>query len=94
MHWQQDVEGRDYDLRYLRDTDGREADFVVVDGKKPVPLVECKLSDDGTDPNLRYLSAKFPKVPAWQVSLSGTKDFVSPEGIRVTPALTLLRTLV
>lgn len=94
VHWQQDVEGRDHELRYFRDADGREVDFVVVDGRRPVLLVECKLADDALDKSLRYLHAKFPAASAWQVSLQGTRDHVSPEGIRVAPALQLLRTLV
>lgn len=94
VHWQQDVEGRDYELRYFRDTDGREVDFVVVDGKKPVLMVECKLGDDALDKSLRYLHARFPRVDAWQVSQRGVKDYVTPEGIRVAPAGKLLATLV
>lgn len=94
VHWQQDVEGRDFDLRYFRDVDGREVDFVVVDGKKPVLLVECKLGDDSLDKGLRYLHGKFPGADAWQVSLHGTRDFVTPDGVRLAPAGKLLATLV
>jgi len=93
VHWQQDVEGRDYELRYFRDVDGREVDFVIVDGKTPRLLVECKLGDDALDKSLRYLIHKFPRADAWQVSLTGTRDFVSPEGVRVAPAGKLLATL-
>ena len=46
------------------------------------------------DKNLRYLRGKFPQCPAWQVSITGGKDFQTPEGIRVAPALTWLRELV
>lgn len=94
VHWQQDVEGRDFDLRYFRDVDGREVDFVVVEGKKPVLFVECKVGDDALDKGIRYLRGKFPGVDAWQVSLHGTRDFVTPEGVRVAPAGKLLGTLV
>ena len=31
---------------------------------------------------------------AWQIAATGTKDYISRDGIRVAPALTLLRTLV
>lgn len=44
--------------------------------------------------DLRYLKARFPNVEAWQIALDGTKDYVSSEGIRVAPALVLLRDLV
>jgi hypothetical protein len=39
------------------------------------------------------MKARFPEADAWQVSATGRKDFVTPEGIRVAPALELLRTL-
>lgn len=93
VHLQQDAEGLDLDLRYFRDTDGREVDFVVVDRRTPTLLVECKWGDADVDRSLRYLKAKFPKADAWQVSATGTRDFVTPEGIRVAPALALLQAL-
>ena len=40
------------------------------------------------------IKARFPDADAWQVSASGRKDFMTPEGIRLAPALELLRTLV
>jgi predicted AAA+ superfamily ATPase len=90
VHLQQDALGRDVDLRYFRDTDGREVDFVVVEGRAPMLLVECKWGDASPDRSLRYLRAKFPGAEAWQISATGTKDFMTPEGIRVAPALALL----
>jgi predicted AAA+ superfamily ATPase len=93
VHFREDTEGRDVELRYFRDVDGREVDFVVVEGRRPTHLVECKWADAPVDRGLRYLKARFPSCEAWQVSAVGTKDFVSPEGIRVAPALELLRGL-
>ena len=94
VHFEQDARGRDLELRYFRDTDGREVDFVVVEGREPVLLVEAKWGDTEADRSLRYLKARFPKAQAWQVSATGRKDFVTAEGIRVAPALELLGTLV
>lgn len=94
VHWKQDTQGLDYDLLYFRDTDGREVDFVVTESQQPILLVECKLGDDGLDGSLRYLHQRFPAAEAWQVSLKGKKDYVTLEGIRVSPVLALLRTLV
>jgi len=74
VHYQQDVFGKDLDLRYFRDTDGREVDFVVVDGKRPILLVECKWADAEVDRSLRYLKLRFPGAHAWQLSAVGTKD--------------------
>ena len=94
VHHQQDALGLDLDLRYFRDTDGREVDFVVLDRRNPVLMVECKLADAAVDRSLRYLKARFPAADAWQLSLKGKKDYRTPEGIRVAPALELLRNLV
>ncbi len=94
VHFEQDTKGRDLDLRYFRDVDRREVDFVVIEGKRPILLVEAKWGDDPIAPALRYLKAKFPSADAWQVSAVGGKDFLSPEGIRVAPAAKLLEGLV
>ena len=93
MHFRQDTEGHDVELRYFRDVDGREVDFVVVEGRRPMLLVGCKWGDAPVDRGLRYLKTRFPAGEAWQVSAVGSKDYVSPEGIRVAPALALLRRL-
>jgi predicted AAA+ superfamily ATPase len=94
VHFEQDARGRDLELRYFRDTDGREVDFVVVEGRRPQLLVECKWADTDVDRGLRYLKARFPEAEAWQVSGTGSKDYLTPEGIRVSPALALLDRLI
>ncbi len=94
VHWQQDTQGRNLELRYFRDRDGREVDFVVLEGRRPVLLVEAKLGDDEVDRSLRAMHEPFPDCPAWQVHATGTKDYRTPDGIRVAPAMVLFRTLV
>ena len=56
VHFEQDARGRDLDLRYFRDTDRREVDFVAVEQRRPVLLVECKWTDVEIDRGLRYLN--------------------------------------
>ncbi|MCY4025891.1 MAG: ATP-binding protein [Acidobacteria bacterium] len=94
VHHQQDTRGRDVELRYFRDTDGREVDFLIVDGRRPLRCVECKWADAPVDKGLRYFKVRFPDCDAWQISATGTKDYVNRDGIRVAPALTLLGSLV
>jgi predicted AAA+ superfamily ATPase len=94
IHFEQDSSGRDLELRYFRDTDGREVDFVVTERGRPVTLVECKWSDTDVDRGLRYLHQKFPVAEAWQISATGRKDYQTPDGIRVAPALALLSKLI
>lgn len=86
VEYQKDTQGRQVELRYFRDIDGREVDFVLLASGAPVGFVECKWDDAPVAGSLSYLRARFPEVPAWQVSAAGRKDFLTPEGIRVAPA--------
>lgn len=93
VQWQQDTQGRDLELRYFRDVDGREVDFVVTERRKPVLMVEAKWADTEMDRSLRYLKTRFSESEAWQISATGKRDYVSPEGIRVAPASAFLARL-
>jgi predicted AAA+ superfamily ATPase len=97
LKWSQfleDTQGIETELRYFRDITGREVDFVVLQKRKPILMVEAKLGDAPIQPALLKLKALFPDTPAWQVHLRGKKDYRSPEGIRVSPALPLLESLI
>jgi predicted AAA+ superfamily ATPase len=93
VHHEQDSKGRDLELRYFRDSDGREVDFVLTEARKPILFVECKWSDTDVHPALRYLKQRFPAVDAWQLHALGKSDYVSAEGIRVSPAAAFLARL-
>lgn len=62
VHFQHDTLGRELELRYFRDVDGREVDFVVVEGREPILLVEATLvrgdRDSVTDDHIRLASAQ------------------------------------
>lgn len=90
----EDTEGEDLELRYFRDLDGREVDFVVTKNKKPVKMIECKWNDDDISLPLQYLKSKFPTAEAWQISAIGKKDYLSKQGIRICPAVKFLSLLV
>jgi hypothetical protein len=68
-HWQEDVEGYRMELRYVRDTDRREVDFVVVKDRKPVFAVECKSGDKAVSPAARYFAERTPIPVFYQVHL-------------------------
>lgn len=93
VHFQLDSQGRELELRYFRDVDGREVDFVVVERRKPILLVEAKFSAGPVSPALRYLKQRFPAAEAVQIHLHGTKDAVTEEGIRLSTATRFLSTL-
>ena len=90
----QDTEGEDLDLRYFRDVDGREIDFIVTRKEKPILAIECKWQDSELSKSLPYFKARFPACEMWQISAIGKKDYLSREATRVAPALVFLKTLV
>ncbi len=94
VHYQQDTLGRNLDLRFYRDKADREVDFVVLEGVKPILFVECKLSDAPITRGLKYLKGRYKTVDAFQVHLSGKKEFVDENGIEVKNVTHLLKDLV
>jgi uncharacterized protein len=94
VEYQIDTQGHALELRYFRDVDGREVDFVVLHNAQPIAFIECKHSDGEVSGALKYLNQRFPEAQAWQLSAIGTKDYISKEGIRVAPAAVLLAQLV
>lgn len=68
-HFIEDTQGIPMDLRYLRDTDKREVDFVVTRARSPMFAVECKTSERKIDPSLKYFAERTPIPRFFQVHL-------------------------
>ena len=90
----QDTEGREVELRYFRDVDRREVDFVLTEDGKPVLFAECKTSNKRVSSSLNYLKKRFPNVPAFQVTLDEDVDLLTKEGIRICSAHLFLKDFV
>ncbi len=70
-HWFLDVQGKEYELRYFRDTEKREVDFIITEKKRPLVAIEVKETEQELDPSLKYLLSKFSIPYAFQVHLNG-----------------------
>ena len=90
----QDTEGREMELRFFRDIDRREVDFVLMEDRSPFHFIECKSSSKGASRSLKYLKKRFPKVEATQVTLEGKSDLTDKNGIRICPAHLFLNDFV
>jgi len=55
-----------FSLSYLRNRDKEEVDFMVSNDRKPLCLIECKLSDDHVAPSLRKFQ-NLLNIPAIQL---------------------------
>jgi predicted AAA+ superfamily ATPase len=93
-HFLEDTQGRDVELRYFRDIDKREVDFVIMEDDRPVHFIECKKSFRGTNRSLRYLKQRFPKTNATQISLEKGVDFTDKDGICSLSAASFLASFV
>jgi len=82
-HRIEDTEGRRMELRYIRDTDKREVDFVVLRERRPLFAVECKSGDRGLAPAVKYFAERTPIPRFFQVHL-GERHFESGK-ITVVP---------
>jgi predicted AAA+ superfamily ATPase len=90
----QDTEGKNVELRYFRDVDKREVDFVILEDNKPVHFIEAKTSGKAQSPSLRYLKRKFSSVTATQVTLDKEVDLMTKDGIRISSAHLFLKGLI
>ena len=90
-HFVEDTEGHSMELRYLRDTDRREVDFVVLKDRKPLFAVECKTGEKAVSPALRYFSERTP-IPRFYQAHLGERHF-STGRITVLPFVRLCREL-
>ncbi len=79
------------DLRFLRDTDRREVDFVVLRDRKPVFAVECRSGERSVSPAIRYFAERTPIPRFFQVHL-GKRHFESGAAT-VLPLRTFCREL-
>lgn len=77
-HFHQDVNGDKYELKFLRDTEKREIDFLVTNKNKPLFGVECKVGEKQLSPHVRYFSSRTDIPYFYQVHL-GEKDYEIPE---------------
>lgn len=68
-HFLEDTQGDDMSLRFLRDSSGREIDFVVLKDGKPQFAVECKSGSGALSRNIAYFSQRTPIPRFYQVHL-------------------------
>ena len=92
-HLVEDTQGHAMELRFLRDTDGREIDFVVLRDGRPEFAVECKSGDRRASPACRYMRER-SSIPRWYQVHLGTADFGDEHSAtRVLPFATFCREL-
>ena len=90
-HYLEDTEGFKMELRFLRDTDKREIDFVVLKEGRPIFAVECKSGEKNANPALFYFMER-TTIPKYYQVHAGRKDY-EINGVRVIPVQTFCKEL-
>ena len=81
--WTDTAQG-DFELRYIRDKEGREVDFLILRDKAPFMLVECKTSDTTLSPALERFATALSLRKGFQlVDKPGYDRKYAESGLRV-----------
>lgn len=83
-HYHEDLFGDKMELRFLRDVQGREIDFVVLKNKKPLFAVECKTGEKSVSPHLHYFAQRMSIPMFYQIHL-GKKSQSITDKIHILP---------
>jgi len=83
LHFLEDFHGYRYELRYIRDKEGREVDFAILKDGVLEELIEVKYGDDSLSRSLLYYAEKL-KPPRVTQLVGGLKNSFDRNGIRVT----------
>ena len=75
-HYLEDTQGHRMELRFIRDTDRREVDFVVLQDNEPAFAVECKTGERSPSRAIDYFRQRTHIEDFYQVHL-GTRDYLS-----------------
>ncbi len=94
IYYEQDVNGRNLELRFYRDKYGREVDFIILENNKVLMIIEAKFSDSEISKGLSFLKSLYPAARAIQVHMMGKKEYITPTGVECLHVSKLLADLV
>ncbi|MDQ7048884.1 MAG: ATP-binding protein [Enterobacterales bacterium] len=86
IHFLQDRDGYNYELRYIRDKEGREVDFVILKDNSVEELIEVKYADDELSSHLKYYAKKIKAKKVTQIVAKLDRSY-DQQGIRITDPL-------
>jgi len=86
IHFREDCLGEKWDIYYLKNKDGREIDFLLVNKEKPVMMIEVKWSDEGRSPNFSFFEKFLGEVKKIQLVKDLKRDKTYPDGTEIRVA--------
>jgi len=79
IHWCEDLLGEKVELRYFKDVDGHEVDFILLRKRAPWIAIEVKSSEQKLDANLKYFLERVKCPFAFQLQLKSRDDYSHPD---------------
>ena len=90
LHFLEDRDGYRYELRYIRDREGREVDFAVLKEGDLEELIEAKYSDEKISRSLSYYAERLNPMKATQIVAKIRRPYDKGR-IRVTDPISYFR---
>ena len=84
-HYHEDVEGDNMELRYIRDNQKREVDFVIIKNDRPLFAVECKTGEKNLSKHIPYFTKKLEIPIFYQVHQGETWNSYANERAEIIP---------
>lgn len=84
--YRKDVEGENYSLNYLRNTNKNEVDFLICKDKKPLMMIEAKLSENNLTNSFDTFASQLGDIPRIMVVKELHKPYRMSNGVQVVRA--------
>ncbi len=86
IHFLEDSTGDKYELNYLRDKNGHEIDFLIQKNRRPIALIEVKVSDTQRSSSFYYYKERLKIKHCLQLVLNYSKPSETRDEIKIISA--------
>jgi predicted AAA+ superfamily ATPase len=86
IHFQADCFGKELQLWYLRNKDGREMDFLVTRNGLPAHMIEVKWQDENLSANFKFFEKYLPNTRKIQLVKELKREKTFPDGAEIRTA--------
>lgn len=92
-HFIEDTEGANMKLQFLRDSEKREIDFIVVKNNKSLFGVECKFGEKSLSPHIHYFSKRSTIPKFYQIHTGRKHSYIKDARAEIIPILEFVKQL-
>ena len=92
LHYLEDRDGYRYELRYIRDKEGREVDFAIVKEGNLEEIIEAKYSEETISKSLVYYAQRLKPPKATQIVAKLRRPFNKGK-VKVTEPMSYFRSI-